>query len=839
MKKILLMTLTLLASCGGKNGEKDLKHKDIVQPSISLIGNDYLEIEYGTPYLELGAKGFDKRDGVISDIKIEGTVNTNILGEYKLSYTVKDKSGNTKSITRKVKIIDSQAPSIVLNGPQTLYLDVNSNYNESGATASDDYDGNLSSNIEIEGSVNNKVLGNYDLLYKISDSSGNLSSVSRRIVVRDLVKPKIYLKGESLINVEVNTSYNDQGAFAFDNYDGDISGSISSTNNLELNTLGVYNYTYNGIDSSGNIAESVVRTVNVVDTTAPVMTLIGSNPARVELGDVYTDEGLEVTDNYDSNLTASELIRNINMNAIGDYSIIFSTKDSSNNQTTIKRDVIVRDTINPVLSIDEETVFFKLNEVSSVDLMKGVSATDLDFDRIDVSGNVNLNIAGDYTVEYTAYDKSGNNTTKSRTYKVLDMPFMYLATDTSSNLASPTELAIREASEGYGFEIYDYKLFEVVKNAVSSPTQTFNYTNNLMKIHYDRQILGSMQYMYFYEENVGLYVLDLAGENEPTKIERSDLSNGSFYTIEKAVITDKGLFFQSGSSFYYVNHGSSIGTFKSNFTNVITSISSSIKDHWTAFGKYLVTYENDGGAYLNSLSNNRIWLQDVSSTSTSKTTILAEDEFIFSTGYPEFDSQSSVRFTTDGKTLFLKADGILISLNENTVIPFIQAKQEFIYLRLLDGYKIIKDYNDVYPFIRGNNNDLLVWRKYNYNTLYVQTQNRSENPFSLNLLGTMSFTKIDQLIHYKDNFYIVVYTDLVGLKKMQILEYSTANLSIPKLKMFKFFNTFSKQVEDLDVAIGDIFIDENHLYVMPDNTTTNRLYNIGTNSNSILLKIAK
>ena len=43
-------------------------------------------------------------------------------------------------------------------------------------------------------------------------------------------------------------------------------------------------------DSAGNTS-TATRTITVVDTTAPVITLLGDNPAEVELGSSYTDAG--------------------------------------------------------------------------------------------------------------------------------------------------------------------------------------------------------------------------------------------------------------------------------------------------------------------------------------------------------------------------------------------------------------------------------------------------------------------------------------------------------------------------------------------------------------------
>lgn len=58
---------------------------------------------------------------------------------------------------------------------------------------------------------------------------------------------------------------------------------------VDTNTLGVYTLTYDYTDTSGNSATQVTRTVNVADTTVPIITLSGSGIINIPKNTSYTD----------------------------------------------------------------------------------------------------------------------------------------------------------------------------------------------------------------------------------------------------------------------------------------------------------------------------------------------------------------------------------------------------------------------------------------------------------------------------------------------------------------------------------------------------------------------
>ncbi|WP_461587329.1 immunoglobulin-like domain-containing protein [Winogradskyella sp.] len=246
---------------------------DTEAPVITLNGSSTINLNVGETYNELGATATDNIDGnLTSSIVIAGNVNTSIAGTYQVTYNVSDAAGNAATeVIRTVNVIpDTTAPVITLNGASTINLNVGDAYNELGATATDNVDGNLTSSIVIAGNVNTSVAGTYQVTYNVSDASGNAATEVVRTVIVSLVpdttSPVITLIGASTINLNVGDVYNELGATATDNVDGDLTSSIVIAGNVNTSVAGTYQVTYNVSDAAGNAASEVVRTINV---TAP------------------------------------------------------------------------------------------------------------------------------------------------------------------------------------------------------------------------------------------------------------------------------------------------------------------------------------------------------------------------------------------------------------------------------------------------------------------------------------------------------------------------------------------------------------------------------------------
>lgn len=402
---------------------------DRTSPVITLTGSSTVNVEQGGSYTDAGATATDIIDGnITANILTGGSVNTSVAGTYTLTYNVSDAAGNAASqASRSVIVGDSTAPVITLIGNNPLAHEVGTIFVDPGATANDVLDGDISSNINVTGSVNPNIVGNYTLSYNVSDSSGNAAAtVTRNVNVADTGAPSIAINGAAVINHELNTTYTDPGATASDAADGDLTSSIVvGGDTVNSSVAGTYTITYDVSDSGGNPAIQQTRTVNVNDFTNPVITLVGTTPTYANLGTSYTDAGATASDNIDGNITANIVTSgSVNISSAGSYTLSYNVADAAgNNASQVTRTVIVQDQSIPVISLNGSANI--THQQGTVYSDAGASASDnIDGNitsSITVTGFVDANAAGTYTLNYNVSDSSGNDAvTVTRTITVAD-----------------------------------------------------------------------------------------------------------------------------------------------------------------------------------------------------------------------------------------------------------------------------------------------------------------------------------------------------------------------------------------------------------------------------------
>lgn len=376
----------------------------------------------------------------VSNLEYDSTNNRYILEITNIKYGG-SKSGvyGSSMIIDYIDVLTPEEQFPVISGYEGIYpinMDVLETVSDIQVllSASDGYDGDLTSSIVVttdELTGNENIPGEYNVVFSVTDSSGNTSTLTIVAKVYDVTKPVISLKGDSDVYLEFGTqeaaNFGDNLSNlvdVLDNHDSNLTPEISST--YDNSILGTYYVTYDVMDSQGNAANQVILNVTLQDTTAPSITLTGESIIDLEFGDNYLEEGASCVDNYDSECTVS-ITGTVNVGVLGQYTITYTATDSSGNTTVTTRTVNVDDNMPPTIYGDSEITYIVGAAESFDNVLANYTASD-GFDG-DLTSSIvvtsenysgNEDTVGNYTINLEVTDTSGNVVTKTINVSVID-----------------------------------------------------------------------------------------------------------------------------------------------------------------------------------------------------------------------------------------------------------------------------------------------------------------------------------------------------------------------------------------------------------------------------------
>ena len=155
------------------------------------------------------------------------------------------------------------------------------------------------------------------------------------------MNPELELFGGASVTREAGQAWAEPGAAGHDARDGNLTASITVSGTVDMNTTGTYVLTYSVADAAGNEANAS-RTVTVVDTTHPVLTLLGDANMSQAKDSAWVDPGATASDSLDGNLTSSITITGtVDVNTTGVYTLTYSISDGASNEANATRVVNV------------------------------------------------------------------------------------------------------------------------------------------------------------------------------------------------------------------------------------------------------------------------------------------------------------------------------------------------------------------------------------------------------------------------------------------------------------------------------------------------------------------
>lgn len=342
-------------------------------------------------------------------------------------------------------------PTITFTGGDTVLLPQNDPNGvvpklKDQAVVTDSIPANFSGVVQIEGTVYSSKCTTYTLVYSVTNKA-HVTARKNRTVIVDCSGPVITLQGNNPDSIVFGTSFLDPGYSAVDNIDGTIPPSsivkAPATLNTSLEHTDTITYTaYDRVGNKGTAQRVVVIYKPIIrDTTAPVITLLGSTSITLKVGDSFSDPGFTATDDIDLDIQ-TRVVRTgeVNTMVAGTYFLSYNVSDRAGNPAPVKTRIV---TVTDIKADSTPTISLKGKNPDSVKVLVGGTYTDPGCTATDPSGDLTTSVKvtelfgkplpistssiGAYVLVYTVTGATGKIGTATR--------YVYIVPNSTDNVA--------------------------------------------------------------------------------------------------------------------------------------------------------------------------------------------------------------------------------------------------------------------------------------------------------------------------------------------------------------------------------------------------------------------
>lgn len=227
-----------------------------------------------------------------------------------------------------------------------------------------------------------------------------------------LMSPKILLKGDDIIKLSYLDTYKEEGATARFLWK-DITPLIKTTGKVENKKVGEYKIEYK-VDYL-IYHKKLTRTVRIIDDKKPSITLNGNINQIVCPKHQYKEEGYKAFDEYDGDITDKVILKK------EDNKIIYQVEDSSKNKDEKIREIIYQDNEKPKITLkgsSKQNIYLN-NPYKEYGFTANDNCDGDITNKVTMSGKVDVNRIGTYTITYNVKDEFGNETSIERKVNVI------------------------------------------------------------------------------------------------------------------------------------------------------------------------------------------------------------------------------------------------------------------------------------------------------------------------------------------------------------------------------------------------------------------------------------
>ena len=146
--------------------------------------------EAGSTYVAPAVTAADRVDGAIAAAAIQVSFSPPLdmrrVGDTTITFSARDAASNTGTATVTLRIVDTTAPVLVLNGAAAVEHRIDTPYTDAGAFATDNADSTatLQARIAMVNGVNVAAEGQYTVTFNVRDTSNNAATqLVRRVTI--------------------------------------------------------------------------------------------------------------------------------------------------------------------------------------------------------------------------------------------------------------------------------------------------------------------------------------------------------------------------------------------------------------------------------------------------------------------------------------------------------------------------------------------------------------------------------------------------------------------------------------------------------------------------------
>lgn len=340
-------TITLVVTATDSSGNKASASKIIY---IELVDTKPPHVVYSAPYKMLvGSTKPNYTKNLIVEDNLSASKNILILvdesgidyskvGSYVVNFQLIDEMGNASFHQQTVEIFDNLGPNIHFKGinshPVGFIFDILDFYE-----ITDNYDNHVEYSYSLSSEIDK--IGVVEISLIATDSSGNVSTATHQITVKDGESPTLFLTQKS-ISIEVNSEPIDYLSYVkvSDNYDTLTIDDIIVNPIIDYNTIGSYEVNYSVYDSSLNKASASIL-IYIQDKIAPSISANTIYGKKDEIIDLMA--GIIINDNYTpvEEIVVRVFETNYITGTLGTFYVTYEAVDNSGNHQYFTRTIIV------------------------------------------------------------------------------------------------------------------------------------------------------------------------------------------------------------------------------------------------------------------------------------------------------------------------------------------------------------------------------------------------------------------------------------------------------------------------------------------------------------------